>query len=262
MEIIQRKVFNFGYKIYKYDFQNLSKFLDYLSKAKINERVFDKNKLVSSGKRFSWSGTKKYCEAARLCRDGWDYGYEEYCRLREEIKSDIADAVYELYMTDSNLPTKFCINLSESGVTNRSTIMHQGVIILALAEALMSSEYSVEVEACVCLQEGDEVILASIKLNDGYDLDIRQAVFPLCHPAFHLQLVSRLVETTPVESRHWRKTYGMPVCNEILKNFVEPDLGTIITPSQPGHLITGRDIHADVHVLLDYINHEMGSLRA
>lgn len=272
-----------GYIVYEYYFENLHRFIEYISNARINTKIFDQRHLSSMKGSYNFTKTESLDEAIRLCATGWDEDFSCLLKLKERIDEKLLDAeqvnqrikdcvgfapcvpdflhgnpinmwnrIYEPKYEIINI----YLNIAYPSQTSSSAIYNRGAIILSLIDALEKMGYGVKLtvfELCYC---ENEAFLAYFNIKDETEnLNMKKAYFTLCHPSFLRRVVFRLKEVTPFKERYWHDSYGYVFKRESIMNFLEFNLKKNIVFTTPYEMgIKGNNIYDDLKTVLNNIS--------
>ncbi|MDO4282753.1 MAG: hypothetical protein Q4D02_03875 [Clostridia bacterium] len=277
-----------GYTVYEYYFENLHRFLEYITTEETNTRVFNPRRLSSMKDSYSFNRTNSLDEAIRLCATGWDEKFSLLLKLKDEVDEkflhenqlqrrvkdcvgfapSVPDYLHgnpvnmwnRIYEPNCEIINIY-VNIAYSHSTNTSAVYNRGAIILSLVDALERMGYGVNLTVFEYCYERSEAFLAYFNIKDETEnLNMKKAYFPLCHPSFLRRLGFRLKEVTPFRYSDWEDSYGMvPDRHEVVR-FFDFDLTRNIlfsTPKQMG--IEGDDIYEDLSTVLSSI--KIGDLK-
>ncbi|MBR3164219.1 hypothetical protein IKF15_02860 [Candidatus Saccharibacteria bacterium] len=266
------------YVIYQHDFRTLSEFLRYNESLPVNKEVFGRCASKEYGRK-EWHGTRNYEEAEKLCRNGWNEGYEKFVRMKRKVDLKFNSVIPRPRLTtnfvgfapsvpdylnnnpldmndtekrDNPRAITIYVQLGFHCETDLSAVMNRGVIILSIVDALEKCGLGVRLKTFVGAVELDEAVIVTFELHkESERLNIKRMYFPLCHVAFVRRLFFRLLEVTPVRRSYWSLGYGRPmeVCE--LRSFLELGANDIVIPQPDSTAVYGRDIDRDCDKVLE-----------
>ena len=272
-----------GYIVFEYYFENLHRFIEYITTKETNTRVFDVRDLASKTGRFDFTKTYSLDEAIRLCSTGWDEDFSTLLELKEKVDEKFLDTktvnkrikdcvgfapsvpdflhdnpinmwnrVYEPVYDIINI----YVNISYPCGTDTSSIYNRGAIILSLVDVFERMGYGVKLTVFEFCRSGDEVILAYFNIKDETEnLNLKKSYFALCHPSFLRRLGFRLKEVTPFNDLGWEGSYGKVFERSETIKFFDLDLRKNILFTAPYQMgIKGDNLYENLERVLKEIS--------
>lgn len=272
-----------GYTVFEYYFENLHRFIEYITTQRTNTRIFNSRDLSSKNGSFNFTKTSSLDEAIRLCSTGWDENFSLLLDLKEKVDEKFLDVksinkrikdcvgfapsvpdflhgnpvnmwnrIYEPVYEIINI----YVNISYPSGTETSAVYNRGAIILSLVDVLERMGYGVKLTVFEFCYSCDEVILAYFNIKDETEnLNLKKSYFALCHPSFLRRLGFRLKEVTPFRDYGWESSYGKVFERSETIKFFNLDLKKNILFTAPYHMgIEGDNLYEDLETVLEKIS--------
>lgn len=244
-----------GNTVYNFDFVDTIDLCNYVKHARINENIFSKNKIREHGSETcdtnGWYQTKNLKEAIKLCKKGWNEGFDFFKTLKKSLEAT-GDRIY-IFPANNDDTVNLYINLAYHHLTTKQAIVNRGVIVQNLIKQLEENYYKVNLNAFSLIYCDNEISNISVGLK-GKDeqLDSKKAYFALCNPSFLRRLIFRVMESSDFKDKNWIICYGYPCNAETIRKFYQSGKLDIVIPQASEIGITGDNINEDWRRFLKY----------
>lgn len=161
--------------------------------------------------------------------------------------------------------------LSYKGSITREQVMNRGMIAMLIVKALEQSNFNVDLNCYVLLQEElvkdekqgklfkeektkKEIFYMTINLKElNLPLNELKCIGPMMRIEFLKRCIFRLIETTPLD-RVWNNYYGHEVPEQERDRIIKAGLDDITFASPYKMNIKGKDLEEDLQNSIDYLN--------
>lgn len=273
---------NGTYTSYGFKFKGLHDFYEFLKQhPNINYEVWHRGDLSSVDNSYNFAGVP-YDEAVEKLIEEMDPGYQEYLKIQKNIRAKmakvhqyeqiktIAGGVIDPVSYTTGSPTiyrtsrlisrpKFITvdtQIAYYHGTSKSQVFNKALIITNLIRALERNGYTVDVNAFMAAERGNELIQAIFEIKQQGQRTNYQALYKsLVDVEFFRRLCFRLMEISDVQS-NWCFDYGS-TCNErVVRELLKLKKDDIYfgQPSEMG--IRGRDIGEDFESAIRHLKLE------
>lgn len=278
---------NKRYKLYKYNFYNLSDLYDYLkSNPEVNTTIFEKQASLEKGKKFAGKSLE---ESIEYLRGGYEADFDKFKIAVKEIRKQgyedqesrklqhtihggvylsplvaagVPDCMIK-YKTDSE-PKHITIyfQLACSYITTPNQIFNRGISVINLIQALEAKGYIVDLKlfdlSCCEIRESSSNpiefinIIINVKSVDEL-LNLSKCYYPFVSKEFLRRVLFRVVESVPVKN-FWGGNYGRPANFKEIKKFYKLKEKDLIIGTPYDMEINGINVYEDTYNLFKNLN--------
>ena len=264
------------YKVYRMDFHSLTDLEMYLlGEPKVNSKVFASQKSIYMPESFAGAPLER---AIAYCHGGYEEGFKIFMRLKKELESAnvrsshyrhsvpsvvgsrphvpnfLAGTPKTMFRLDRVAEKKFIdvyINLAYSGDTTEEQIRHRGILVLNLINLFEQNNIGVNFYAFEASYVMNEIFITEIRLKKpGELLNPGKCYYPLCGKEFIRRVLVRVKESMPFQL-NWGLGYGGVLPEELARECMDIDSGTILIRSPLEIGIKGEDIYEDADIFFD-----------
>ena len=244
---------------YKYEFNSIHEFYDFITKTPTN-KAFKGYSLCSKRHEYGykWYGTEDWTECIDLLHNGWEDGSKKITqRLKDLSKMDCDNftrkTIYDIVGFQPSVP-RYLQGVPTNMINQKLVPQKQKVVTISKSIAFTSgySEEQIVDFSAKCLRIvkkieqqgvrcnlnilnvdrcGSDGLMVKVRVKNANErLNIGKLAFLMAHPSVKRRLIFRFVETFEECSRKWTSVYGYSVMSQNeLKRFAEKN--EIILPS-------------------------------
>jgi len=272
----------------EHQFDGLHELLSYLDTAPYADAWYREDKSSQEESNGEWHGTENFQQAYDLCKYGqFDNGFEKLHKLKIDIDRHIKEVQrprrqfndmvgyapdvpshlngYPLDMfnhtTKLRKQVDIFFNCSQNSGTSSGQILNKGATLLSTISILedMGIRTNLNFFELSKEKEGYQVFNAQINIKrEDQPLDMRNAYFPICNPAFLRRIIFNLQEKTPDKYESWTEGYGQAGEKELVNEIIEPAENAIVFNTAQEMGVKGDSLIDDANSIFEFINRNSG----